>query len=84
MITLNFNNPETEKGFLARAQASGMSLEDYLLTVVPVTQPPPQQEHLSPEERALAFEAWATSHRPTTPLSDFAVSRESIYERRGV
>jgi len=37
---------------------------------------------LTSEERAAAFEAWAASHRVTPPLSDDAVSRESIYEDR--
>lgn len=37
---------------------------------------------LSVEERAAAFEAWSASHRSTPPLSDYAVSREGIYEGR--
>jgi hypothetical protein len=32
------------------------------------------------EKRARDFEAWAASHRPTTPLSDHAVRREAMYE----
>lgn len=38
----------------------------------------------TPHERAEAFRAWAESHRRDTPLlSDFAVSRESMYGERG-
>jgi hypothetical protein len=37
---------------------------------------------LSAEERAAAFEIWSASHRSTEPLSDYAVSREGIYEGR--
>jgi len=35
----------------------------------------------TPEERAAVFEAWANSHRITAPpLSDEAISRDSIYK----
>jgi hypothetical protein len=37
---------------------------------------------LPPEERAAAFEAWSAGHRFSPPLSDYAVSREAIYEGR--
>ncbi|MEM6612500.1 MAG: hypothetical protein AAF652_09640 [Cyanobacteria bacterium P01_C01_bin.72] len=37
-------------------------------------------KQLSPAEKAQAFEEWAESHRhDTPPLSDEAISRESIY-----
>jgi hypothetical protein len=42
----------------------------------------PKAEPLTFEERAAAFEAWSADHRPTPPLSDYAVSREGIYEGR--
>jgi GH25 family lysozyme M1 (1,4-beta-N-acetylmuramidase) len=44
------------------------------------------QEHAfyvtaTPEERARAFREWAESHESNTPLlSDYAVSRESMYD----
>jgi hypothetical protein len=44
--------------------------------------PVPSSKSLSPEERSAAFEAWAEQHRPTSPLSDYAVSREAMYEGR--
>jgi len=80
-VTLNLK-PELEAGILAHAQASGMTVEEYLLSVVESAVLPMMQQTLSNEERAAAFEAWAAGHRPTPPLSDSAVSRESMYEGR--
>lgn len=37
----------------------------------------------TPEERARAFREWAENHDQNTPLlSDYAVSRESMYDER--
>ena len=80
-VTLNLRH-EIEAGLLAQAQASGMTVEEYLLSVVESAVLPMAQQALSNEERATAFEAWAAGHRPTPPLSDYAVSRESMYEGR--
>ncbi|HXC47548.1 MAG TPA: hypothetical protein VNU20_04595 [Candidatus Sulfotelmatobacter sp.] len=77
-VTLKLK-PEIEAGLLARAKASGMTLEEYLLSLVEASVLSGNHA-LAPEERASAFEAWSTSHRPTTPLSDSAVSREAMYE----
>jgi len=78
-VTLKFKT-EVESGLLALAQASGMSVEEYVLSVVEGTVLPAVKNRLSPEERAAAFEAWSAGHRPTPPLSDDAVSREAMYE----
>ena len=41
----------------------------------------PFYETATPEERARAFREWAESHDRNTPLlSDYAVSRESMYD----
>ena len=80
-VTLKFK-PELEAGLLAQAQASGMTVEEYLLSMVEGVVFPGAQKALSPEERAAAFEAWSANHRPTPPLSDYAVSREAMYEGR--
>ena len=80
-VTLKFK-PEIEAGLLAQAQASGMSVEQYVVSVVEGIVLPAANTRLAPEERAAAFEAWATGHRPTPPLSDYAVSREALYEGR--
>jgi hypothetical protein len=80
-VTLNLR-PELEAGLLAQALASGKTVEDYLLSVVESAVFAGMKPALSGEERAAAFEAWAAGHRVTPPLSESAVSRESIYEDR--
>ena len=80
-VTLTFR-PEVEAGLLAQAEASGMTLEDYVLSVIEGAVLPATQKALSPEKRAAAFEAWSANHRLTPPLSDYAVSREAMYEGR--
>lgn len=77
-VTLNLK-PELEAGIFAQAQASGMSVEAYLLSVIEGAVLPSIRQRVSPEERAAAFEAWSVSHRPP-PLSDYAVSREAFYD----
>jgi hypothetical protein len=74
--------PEVEAGLLEQARASGMTLEEYLLSMVEGAVLLKAQVSASAEERAAAFEAWSTGHRPTPPLSDYAVSREAMYEGR--
>jgi hypothetical protein len=80
-VTLNLK-PELEAGLFAQAEASGMTVEEYLLSVVEGAVLPTMRKTLSPEERAAAFEAWSAGHRPTPLLSDYAVSRDGIYEGR--
>jgi hypothetical protein len=59
-----------------------MTVEEYLLSVVEGVVLPGTGNRLSPEQRAAAFEAWSANHRATPPLSDYAVSREAMYEGR--
>ena len=80
-VTLNFK-PEIEAGLLAQAQASGMTVEEYLLSMVEGVVLRTTKITLSPEQRAAAYEAWSTNHRATPPLSDYAGSREAMYEGR--
>jgi hypothetical protein len=80
-VTLKLK-PEVEAGLLTQAQASGMTLEDYLLSLVEGAVRPKAQNGSSAEERAAAFQAWANGHRSTPLLSDFAVTREAMYEGR--
>jgi hypothetical protein len=80
-VTLNLK-PEVEAGLTAQAQASGMTVEEYVLSMVEGAVLPPSPMALSPEERAAAFEAWSVGHRSTPPLSEYAVSREAMYEGR--
>jgi len=81
-VTLNLK-PEVEAGLLAQAQISGMTVEEYLLSLVEGVVLPPAPATLSPEQRAAAFESWSAGHRVTPPLSDYAVSREAMHEGRG-
>lgn len=76
-VTLKLK-PEVEAGLLTQAQASEMTLEKYLLSMVEGAVLLKTQEILSAEERAAAFKAWSAGHHPTPLLSDFAVSRESM------
>jgi hypothetical protein len=80
-VTLTLK-PEVEAGLLDQARTTGMSVEEYLLSVVEGMVLPARAHILSPEQRAAAFEAWSASHRDTPPLSDYAVSREAMYEGR--
>jgi hypothetical protein len=80
-VTLKLK-PEVEAGLVAQAQASGLSVEEYVLSLVEGAALPGIKNALSPEERAAAYEAWSAQHRPTPPLSEHAVSREAMYEDR--
>jgi hypothetical protein len=80
-VTLTFK-PEIEAGLLAQAETAGMTVEEFLLSLVEDVVRPEPAAALSPEERGAAFEAWSASHRATPPLSDHAISRESMYEGR--
>ena len=68
-VTLTLK-PEVEAGLLAQSQSAGMTLEEYLLTVVEGVVRPATPGRMSPEERADAFEAWSANHHATPPLSD--------------
>ncbi len=46
----------------------------------PTTERGPKWAGMTPEERARKFEAWARSHKDGPGLSDWAVSRDSIYD----
>jgi hypothetical protein len=80
-ITLNIP-PDLEAGLLAQAQAGGRTVEQFLLSMVEGAVTPDRRLPLSPRERAEAFQRWSIGHRPTPLLSDYAVSRESMYGDR--
>jgi len=74
--------PETEERLAAQAQARGMSLPEYAkLFLEQQLIPPPS--NLSPAERAALWRKSAGGLPHTEPLSDEAISRESIYAERG-
>lgn len=71
-ITLQLR-PELEAGL--QAQASGMSLSEYLTAMVENVLPA-QAKLQDGERRAKAYETWASERRETPPLTDEAISRE--------
>jgi hypothetical protein len=86
--------PELAKEILAAAAARGVSVEEFLESVVkeqeddsPSTSKTAiDEEHFqltaTPEEWSQALHEWADGHTSTAPpLSDYAISRESIYTR---
>ena len=73
--------PEVEAGLLKRAAASGMTVEDYVQSIVGPAVLPEDKSGLTGEQKAEAFRKWADSQSRDTPLlSDYAVSRESVYD----
>jgi hypothetical protein len=84
-LTLELS-PEREAALKAQAQARGMSIEQWLLNLAEQLAPSTSIAHLqrtNPKEWARQFHEWAESHdRTTPPLSDEAISRESIYPDR--
>jgi hypothetical protein len=81
-VTLNQRSDE-EAALLAKAQTSGMSVGEYLHSLIECTNAQEMPGGLPLAERAAAFESWSANHRVTAPpLSDEAVSRESMYQGR--
>jgi len=76
--------PDLEEELAARARAKGLTTEEFVNRVLErlVAQEKPAAE-LSAEERARILEDWIANHSVGgPPLSDYAVSRESIYKER--
>ena len=84
-LTLELS-PEREAALKAQAQTRGISVEEWLLELTKQTRPAVArslQDELTPEEWVRQFNAWVEGHdRTTPPLSDEAISRESIYADR--
>ena len=76
--------PEVEARLLARAARQGISVEAMVGNVIEkfIVSPIEVEAEISPQEKALAFVAWARSHTlKAPPLPDEAISRESLYLR---
>ena len=74
---------DIEADLVAQARAQGLDLPQYVEHVLREQVPPRTSSALSPAEKA---DAWRQSTRDlphTPPLSDEAISRESIYGERG-
>jgi hypothetical protein len=74
--------PDLEAGLVALAKAQGLGLPQYVQRVLK-DQISLQAGGLSPAERAAAWLASADGLPLTPPLSDEAISRESMYGPRG-
>ena len=76
--------PGLEEELTARAQAEGLTTEEFVnreLEKLVVSEP--RKPKLTPQERVRLWEEWLASHSVGgPPLSDYAVSRESIYKER--
>ena len=83
-VTLELK-PEVEEQVEAQARQSGLSVKDYLEKRVEemVSDLEPQLAK-TPEERVRLWNEWLSSHDyiQAPPLSDEALSRESIYRER--
>ena len=83
-ISMKIDLPrETEASLAARAAAEGISLPEYLARRLREAVTQDTANRLSPAERAAAWREAAKGLPRTPPLSDEAISRESIYNSRG-
>ncbi len=85
-VTLNLP-PNVEQAYLAEAQARGLPLAEIMEeTLVAARKPAGVAIQLSPEEWLREYEAWGNRNvRKNLPiLSNEALSRDSMYEDRGL
>ena len=75
--------PDLEEELKARAKAEGLSTEEFVnRELEKLVASAPSSSTLAPEERARLWREFIESHTVGgQPLSDYAVSRESIYSR---
>jgi hypothetical protein len=73
--------PELEEQFLTQASNRGLSLDAYVMECLTRLTLPNAPLHQSPAELDRILDEAADLVPATPPLSDFAMSRESIYTR---
>lgn len=75
--------PDLEEELTAQAQAQGLSTEEFVnRELEKLVASMPSSSKLAPEERARLWREFIEKHAVGgPPLSDYAVSRESIYSR---
>ena len=86
-MTITFNlPPQVEQAYLAEARASGLSLDVLVRDVLLARRPSPITADMTPEQWVDEFRAWVHSHSgdDLPLLSDEAISREFIYQERGL
>ncbi|PYS58918.1 MAG: hypothetical protein DMF76_17970 [Acidobacteria bacterium] len=76
--------PDLEDELATRAKAVGLSTEEFVnRELEKLVVSASAESRLTPEERARLWEEWLESHAVVgPPLSDYAVSRKSIYKER--
>ena len=82
-VTLELK-PEVEERIIAEAKTQGLSVEDYIRRVLEGKSTTPNPNALPFEEWLQKWNEWLSSHDyiKAPPLSDEAISRESIYRER--
>ena len=83
-VTLELK-PEVEERIIAEARVRGLSVEDYIQQELEaIVRIPQAHEQMPYEEWLRMFNEWVSSHDyiKAPPLSDEAISRESIYRER--
>jgi hypothetical protein len=75
--------PDLEEELMARARSEGLSIDDFVNRELErVVASSPGGPTLTPEERVRRWHEFVTQYSVGgPPLSDYAVSRESIYTR---
>ena len=76
-------SPEIEATLTEQASRQGVPVADYLTHLISAQVPRKGRGLLPPDQRAAAWEAGIRDLPYTEPLSDEAISRESIYSDRG-
>lgn len=74
-------SPEIERGLTVLASQHGLSVNDYLRSLL-AREEKSLSSQASGEDKAAAFIAWADSFPDTPLLSDDAISRDSMYPDR--
>jgi hypothetical protein len=80
-VTINLP-PEIEADLVAQARAHGLGVPQYIEHLLRDRVPGQRTAELSPAERASAWRESVKDLPHTPPLSDEAISRESIYGDR--
>ena len=75
--------PDIEADLVADARAHGLDLPQYVAHLLCERIAPRAESNLTPAERAAAWRESVKDLPHTPPLSDDAISRESIYDDRG-
>jgi hypothetical protein len=74
---------ETAETLTAQAKARGVSIDTYLRFLLESKTASAEKTPLSPQERAKLWREWIDNHSiKAPPLSDYALTRESIYAER--